>query len=202
MGNVLIRFSHDRMRRQLADATGLTVEAVRELLLEGALFSEYDRGTVDDSAVVERFERRAGRRLDPTALLRAMSDIFWPMEGMAEVVRSLKTTGHRLVLLSNTCRPHIEFVRREFPQVLAPFDAVVLSYEVRALKPEDRIFEAAKERIECAPEHCFYTDDIGSYIDAGRKQGFQGSIFTGVTALVAELAERGIAVDQPPLPMD
>jgi putative hydrolase of the HAD superfamily len=195
MGNVLIRFSHDRMRRQLAEATGLTTDDVRELLLEHALFSEYDRGTIDDAAIVQRFERRAGRALDSAALLRAMSDIFWPMEGMTEVVRSLKAKGHRLVLLSNTCRPHVEFVNREFPEVLAPFDAMVLSYEARALKPEDAIFEAAKERIECAPEHCFYTDDIAAYVEAGRKHGLQGSVFTGAQALVAELAERGIAVD-------
>ena len=49
--------------------------------------------------------------------------------------------------------------------LLERFDALVLSYEVGAVKPEPAIFEAALKAIECRPAECFFADDIAGNIE-------------------------------------
>jgi putative hydrolase of the HAD superfamily len=78
--------------------------------------------------------------------------------------------------------------------VLEPFDELLLSYDVGAIKPEAGMYEAALKAIRCRPEECFYTDDIPTYVARGREFGLQAEIFTDVTALRGHLADREIDV--------
>ncbi len=109
------------------------------------------------------------------------------------VIDWLKRSGVRLVLLSNTSRWHLEWIRRKW-NVLDAFDQLVLSYEVGAIKPEPAIFESALTAIQCPPEHCFYTDDIPAYVARGREFGLQAEVFTDVDNLIQHLGARGAYV--------
>jgi FMN phosphatase YigB (HAD superfamily) len=111
---------------------------------------------------------------------------------MTRIVTLAKKKGARLVLLSNTCRPHFEFVKRAHPDLLAPFDAFALSYEVGAIKPEEAIFRRAVQFAQVAPSRCFYTDDIESYITAAGDLGIDAEPFVDPRTLVTNLAHRGL----------
>ena len=113
---------------------------------------------------------------------------------MRPILEGLKKQGLRLVLLSNTSISHFEWIqqRYDFP---ALFDDLVLSYEVGAIKPEEAIFRAALDKIDCDPEECFYTDDISAYVAAGRTYGLQAEIFTGANDLREHLRMRGVSLE-------
>jgi putative hydrolase of the HAD superfamily len=193
MGDVLIKFSHSRMFAQISEVLRRPVEDVKRLFQDTGLFVGYDRGDVDDDEALSRIEAFVGRPVDQRRLLHALSDIFEPSPGMFELLTELKRRGYRMVLLSNTCRPHIEFVRERFP-IYGLLDDYTLSFEVRAMKPEAAIFEAAISKVGVPPENCFYTDDISRYVEAGRSHGLQAEVFSGVENLKLQLAERGIEV--------
>lgn len=193
MGDVLIKFSHSRMFAQIGDVLERTTDDVKRLFVDTGLFVSYDRGDVDDDEAISRIEAFVGRSVNRRRLLHAMSDIFEPSPGMFELLTELKRRGYRMVILSNTCRPHIEFVSERFP-IYKLLDDYVLSFEVRAVKPEPRIFEAALAKVGVPPENCFYTDDIAKYVEFGRGFGLQAEVFTGVENLTRQLAERGINV--------
>ncbi|MBX3280826.1 MAG: HAD-IA family hydrolase, partial [Acidobacteria bacterium] len=125
------------------------------------------------------------------ALSTACSDIFRLNEPIVPVIEALKRQGLRLVVLSNTSRWHIDWIRRHWP-VLDLFDQLVLSYEVGAIKPETPMYEAALKAIHCRPEECFYTDDIPAYVDRGREFGLQAEVFTEVDRLIEHLHNRGL----------
>ena len=151
------------------------------------------RGRLSPAQFHEWFQESAGRKIPFDDLTRAASDIFWLNEPIVPVLDQLKAQGLRLVLLSNTCITHFEWVRDHY-DVLQRFDACVTSCGAGAIKPEPAIYEAALREIGCDPGECFYTVDIPKYVTVGRQLGLMAEVFTDVPALRGHLRERGIAV--------
>ena len=193
MGDVLIKFSHARMFEQLSEVLGPPPHEIKRVFETSGMFVGYDRGDLSDDEMLRRIEAIAERPVDREDLGNALSDIFEPNPEMFELLKELKSRGHRMVLLSNTCKPHIEYIRERFP-FFGLLDDYALSFEVRAVKPEPAIFHAAIAKAGVPPERCFYTDDIPAYVEAGRAHGLQAEVFTGVENLRVQLRARNIPV--------
>jgi glucose-1-phosphatase len=101
------------------------------------------------------------------------------------------TARYRLVLLSNTNPIHFEMIRATFPH-LRHFHQLVLSYEVKAMKPQAEIYRAAIEAAQCRAEECFYSDDIPEYVEGARKFGIDAVRFESRDQIERELRARGI----------
>jgi glucose-1-phosphatase len=194
LGNVLVLFSHERMCAQIAQACGVSDALVREVLFENHLQRQFERGELSEPDFHLELERAFGRSIDFQTLKRAGADIFELNQPLVGLMNRWKRDGYRLVLLSNTCVTHYEWVRQRF-DLLDRFDATVLSFRVGAVKPEDAIFRHALESIGCEPHECFYTDDIPAYVERGRAFGLQTALFTDVPALVRHLATLGVVCD-------
>lgn len=193
MGNVCINFSHERMFQQIAALCDRTPDDVRTLLMDSGLQIEFERGTVSEEEFCERLSSMVDKPLDLKLLRRAGSDIFKANMEMFLLLRKLERR-YRLVLLSNTSVSHFEWIHLNY-DFLDAFDSLILSFEVGAVKPEPKIFEAALDAIECPPEHCFYTDDIAAYVEQGRLHGLNAEVFTGVDDLHVHLKTHGVIVD-------
>lgn len=193
MGNVLAFFSHDKMCEQMGGLCGRSRKEIQNLLIESGMQWEYERGKLSPAEFHSWFEQAVEKTVDFNALLTAGSDIFELNSTIIPVLDSLKSQGYRLVLLSNTCVSHFEFIWKEY-EVLQRFDDFVTSYAAGAIKPEPAIFECALEKIQCAPEEAFYTDDIAEYVRHARQLGIQAEVFTDTETLIAQLARRDIRV--------
>jgi len=191
MGNVLVFFCHERMCRQIGELCGRSPSDVREHLLDSSLQWEFERGFISEEKLLSRLEEILECRLNQTDLVRATADIFELNASLPPVLRALKQQGLRLVLLSNTCVSHVNFIRKKW-DFLDLFDHLIFSYEVGAIKPEDAIYAAALKEIHCRPEECLYVDDIAAYVDQGRLYGLNAEVFTTTAAFVEKLSEYGI----------
>jgi HAD superfamily hydrolase (TIGR01549 family) len=186
LGNVLLFFSHERMCMQIAQACHASLADLRQILIQGQLQRRFEQGKVSEEGFRQVLEAKLGRTLDAEALRRAGSDIFSLNEPMVPLLDRWKRDGYRLVLLSNTCVTHYEWVLEHF-DLLNRFDECVLSYRVGAVKPDEAIFRAALESIQCLPEECFYTDDIEEYVARGRLFGLRAEVFRDVPTLTRQL---------------
>jgi len=191
MGNVLVYFSHERMCRQIGELVGRGGEDVRRDLMESGLFARYETGQITTAAVHAQTERIFGMTIDPAALERAASDIFWRNESIEPVIDALAKLGLPLVLLSNTCDAHIRWIDGRFP-VLRHFPRRVLSFEVGAAKPDPAIFAAAARVAGVPPADCFFTDDTPGHVAAARQLGFGAVVYRDTPQLVAELRSRAV----------
>ena len=191
LGNVLLGFSHERMIAQVAEVAQIPRAVARSLLIDAGLQWRFERGQLTSDQFHREFERLAECSVSQDEMLLAGSDIFWPNEGVFALLPQLKAAGYRLVLFSNTCWPHFDFVRERY-NWLDHFDDAVLSCEVGAAKPEAPMYEAALERIHCEPQECFYTDDIEANVEVGRRFGLTAWTFTGAEDLRRRLAELGV----------
>ena len=107
-----------------------------------------------------------------------------------EWILSLKSR-YRVGLLSNTNQTHFEHLAQTRP-LLQAFDFHVLSHEVGAAKPDDRIYAAAEGQAQCPPEAIFYVDDVAGFVEAARRRGWCATQFSGIKALADALAAAGV----------
>lgn len=193
MGNVLAFFSHDKMCEQMGLLCGRSRLEIQALLIESGKQWEYERGNLTPTEFHHWFERAVGKSVDFESLEIAGSDIFELNHSIIPVLDSLKAQEYRLVLLSNTCVSHFDYIWKQY-DVLQRFDDYVTSYAAGAIKPEPAIFDYALEKIQCAPEEAFYTDDIPEYVKEARMLGIQAEVFIDTSTLVEQLVRRGIQV--------
>ena len=111
------------------------------------------------------------RDLDKS-LRHAMSDIFTPNTAMIGLLASLKMKGLKLILVSNTSTIHFDFIKNFCPW-LSVFEALVLSYEVRAMKPDPAYYREALRVAKEPSESCLFIDDIAENVAGASKAGFQ-----------------------------
>jgi putative hydrolase of the HAD superfamily len=190
LGNVLLRFSHQRMYEQIASLCGRESEAVRSVFCSG-LGDAYECGRLTATEMHSQLESQLQAVLDPAQLEQAVGNIFELNADMPPLLEELRRRGFPLILLSNTNETHIRWVREHF-DILDRFDRCVLSFEVGAMKPDPRIYAAAIAASGFAPPECFYTDDIPEYVAQGRLAGLQAEVFTGIDDLRRALALRGL----------
>jgi glucose-1-phosphatase len=193
LGNVLVHFSHALMCEQIGVVLNRTGAETRSFLIDSGLMWDFERGKIDEQDLLAAVQKEMGFHVPAVALSTACSNIFQLNEPVIPVIESLKRQGLRLVVLSNTSRWHVQWIRQKW-DVLDHFDQLVLSYKVGAIKPEPMMYEAALKAIHCKPDECFYTDDIPAYVARGREFGLQAEVFTDVESLVRQLADRGVRV--------
>ena len=191
LGNVLVRFSHERMYRQIAELFDCDTRAIRSVLLDSELQWEFERGRITELEFHRRVVLELGRDVRIADLKRATADIFDQNDEMLPLLADVTRSGVRMIVLSNTCVTHFEWIRERYT-VLNPFHHFVLSCDVGAIKPEAAMYTSAIETAGCRPDECFFTDDIEANIKAARRFGIQAELFHGADQLRRTLSRHGL----------
>ena len=194
LGNVLLAFSHQAACEQMATVAGVSADLVREVVFEGGLEDRYERGEISSDAFYEAFCTATETRPDQAALLLASSDIFTLKYEMLPLVNGLHSAGTPLGILSNTCEAHWQFViDGRFRILNTCFREHILSYEVRAMKPDPQIYTAAIAAAGVAPDEIFFMDDRLENVQAAQAAGIDAVQFTDSLALNREILQRDLA---------
>lgn len=90
---------------------------------------------------------------------------------VVEVATGLRERGVATALISNCSFSAVPLVERHGLADL--LDAIVLSFEVGAAKPDARIYELALEALEVAPGDALFVDDQVAFCDGARALGIQ-----------------------------
>jgi len=189
-GNVICSFDVEIFLAKLHEWSGLDVETLRDRIYGSRLHSRYERGEISSERFYREISRLTGARVSAEEFAEGFSDIFTPLESTHGLIRALKGT-YRLGLLSNTNEWHFLRHIRKVP-VFPLFDAVTLSFEVGALKPEPEIYLDALRKLSLPPEACVFIDDIGKYAEGAAALGIRGIRYTGPAELLRELSGLGV----------
>ncbi len=193
LGNVIIPFDFRRGYAALEAHTGLPAAEIPERIRATGLVPELESGRIEPRPFVEAINQALGTSISYETFCEIWSSIFFPETLIPEsLVQTLKQ-NYRLLLLSNTNAIHFEMVRDAYP-ILRHFDHLILSHEVKAMKPEPAIYAAVLSHAQARPEECFFTDDIPAYVEAARAAGIQAEQFLGHEKLLADLRARGVDV--------
>jgi putative hydrolase of the HAD superfamily len=190
LGRVLVNFDFKRGYRALEGLCPYPAEEIPKRLSSCGLVEQFETGLIEPHDFVTKISAVLDLAIDYARFCQIWSSIFTETLVPEAMLEGL-AARYRLLLLSNTNAIHFEGLRETHP-MLRHFHHLVLSYEVKAMKPQPRIFQAAIALAGCRPEECFYTDDIGDYVAAAQNLGIDAVQFESLAQLQRELTKRGI----------
>jgi putative hydrolase of the HAD superfamily len=191
LGKVLIPFDFARGYRAMEKFCDYPAAEIPKRIAATDLVHRFETGLVEPRDFVEQLSRMLDLRVDYEQFCDIWSSIFLPDPLIPESLLAGIRQRQRLLVLSNTNAIHFAMVRQSYP-LLRHFHDLVLSYEVKAMKPSPAIYRAAIARAECRPEECFFTDDIPAYVEGARRAGIDAVQFESCAQLERDLAARGI----------
>ncbi len=185
-GGVISSFDVGIFLARIAPYTEKPASEVGALIYGSTLPVLYESGQIGSEEFFSRVAELCGLRIPREEFARAFTDIFTPIEPTLDLIRRLKGR-YRLGLLSNTNEWHFRGHIARIP-VFSLFDAVTLSYEVREMKPGERIYRDALDKLRLPPEECVFIDDLEENVAAARKLSMRAIRYDGHDRLVADLA--------------
>ena len=166
------------LRTRLAEAVGVSPRELMRGFIEtrdargvGAFGSaEGDLGAVLRAAGAHLGEERVREltRIEMDTLTGGGIRLY---DDALPVLRELRRRGVATAIVSNcdhNTRPVVDALRLD-----DEVDAVVLSFEVGALKPDPQIYRTGLERIAAEAAHTVLVDDQTSYLDGGAALGIR-----------------------------
>ena len=178
MGNVLLWFDRDRF----LDAVGAEGED-RKILMNNVYLSvewaRMDRGSMTEAEAAASMCTHVPERLHEKVhlLVDQWDRPIYPVEGMAQLVRDLKTAGYGIYLLSNASYRQHEY----WPRVPGSecFDGTLISADVKLVKPGREIYDLLCSKFSLKPEECVFIDDSAANIEGAEVAGMHGIVFHG-----------------------
>lgn len=193
LGNVIIPFDFRRGYAALERHVNMPAAEIPERIRATGLVPELESGRIEPRAFVEAINKALDTQISYETFSEIWSSIFLPDTLIpTSLVETLKQ-NYRMVVLSNTNAIHFDMVWEAYP-ILRLFDELVLSHEVKAMKPEPAIYAAAIAAAQALPGECFFTDDIPAYVEGARAAGIQAEQFLGYEKLLGDLRARGVAL--------
>ncbi|MFB3829437.1 MAG: HAD family hydrolase [Bryobacteraceae bacterium] len=191
LGKTLIPFDFTRGYSGMEALCGVDAAEIRARLGTTDLVERFESGFVEPDEFVRELSAIIGAEVDYAGFCRAWSSIFLPDPLVPEAMLEALHRNYRLLLLSNTNAIHFAMLVETYP-LLRHFDDFVLSYKVKAMKPDPAIYREAIALAGCRAEECFYTDDVAAYVEAARSEGMQAAQFQSLEQLECEMRARGI----------
>ncbi|MBI4441602.1 HAD family phosphatase [Candidatus Woesearchaeota archaeon] len=187
-GGVLLTGNLDSFFAKAAPVVGARKE--RLSFEPPSMVPDFAKGNMD---VRDCFEHVFHQKLSEEQfkkVLAIFSTNWQPDKTMFALVRTLKQQGYKLGVLSNSDPINSPIFKEK--GLYNQFDAVTLSHEVHAAKPEPEIYEIAVHRLGTPKDKTLFIDDLAVCVAGARKAGIHAIQFTGKEKLVKDLAAFGI----------
>lgn len=190
LGRVLIDFSFDELMN-FFKANGIE-KSLREFAQE-VNFNAHEHGHLSREEFIQNCRRIVPEEIIKTeALLKLFVEIFSPADEMLNLLAQLRQS-YPTYILSNTNELHWEYLVREY-DLLNLADGTLTSFEVKAMKPDLKIYQAAVERFKLVPDQTVFIDDLEKNAEGARAAGWHAIHHRGYETTIAELKKLGVKV--------
>jgi putative hydrolase of the HAD superfamily len=178
-GGVLAHHQTDADQARLAAIAGIPKPIFTELYWSTR--PDYDKGLISGTKYWETIAEHGGGAVTPDTIgaLASFDNVSWMHfdDFMWGWIDRLRAAGKRVAMLSNMPRELGEALRTSTDK-LNRFDAVTLSYEVHAIKPEPAIYHHCLQHLGTSPEETLFLDDRLANVQGAEAVGIHGIHFT------------------------
>ena len=192
VGNVLYGWDPDAfLVRQLADD-----EARLRLIEEADLYGWHE--TLDGGRPYAEAAAELSEKFPEYArVIAAWGDRFGetitdPVPGMPELVAELDDKGVPLFAITNFSADFWPPFHEREKAFFSRFRDIVVSGEVKLLKPDAAIYYLALDRFRLRPDEALFVDDRKINVEGAEAVGMRGHLFTGAGDLRARLEQEGL----------
>jgi 2-haloacid dehalogenase len=190
LGNVLVDWNPRHLYRKIFDD-----EAEMEAFLAEVCTPEWNVKQDAGRPIAEAEAELIARHPDKAGLIRAyygrcLEALGGPIHGTVELLERLHANGTPLYALTNWSAETFAIARPTFP-FMDRFRHIVVSGELKTIKPDPAIFRHLLAVAKRPAEACFFIDDSAKNVDAAKALGFHTHHFRAPDALALDLSDRG-----------
>ena len=187
-GGVLIRMVDDRPRIELAKQLGIPLSRIDELVFFSDTARKASKGEI---TVTEHWEAvRQALGIPPTKM-PGFLDKYWSADDvnwkLLEFIRGLRPR-YKVGLLSNAW-DDLRQTMHERWNIDGLFDELIVSAEVKLVKPDPRIFRLTVGRLHVRPAEAVFVDDMSENVDAANKEGLVAIQYQDIEQTLAALKQ-------------
>lgn len=185
LGGVLLRTEFQAPRQRLAERLGMEYDDLDKVVFDS---DSGARAAVGEITADEHWISVLKRLKQPASELEAIRREFFAGDvldrTLLDYLRSLRGR-YKTGLISNAWGDLRDYIVRE--KFEDAFDAMVISAEVGAAKPDPRIFEIALEKLGVKPQEAVFVDDFLVNIEGCKKVGMKGIHFKDAESTLQQL---------------
>ncbi len=191
LGQVLLRFDYkyfvEKVNRHKA---GIGERFLEHYKNNYEIHRDFEKGLISEKYFLSRMLEFLDHTIDEETFCKYWSDIFFFNDDVITLLPVLKK-NYKLYLISNTNSIHKKYGYQNY-EFLKLFDKLILSHEVKFIKPEKEIYLEVEKVSGFPSEEHIFIDDILEYVDAAKSLGWDGIQFVGYEDLVMNLKRRNI----------
>lgn len=168
LGEVMFLFNQEQFKEEIVRRTG----GIPEKLTwdKSSYHAKAQTGRISGKKYLEKRAQELGLE-DPRLLTEIWAQVVTPNEKYFAFLREWKQTGRKLYLLSN-----INVVAWQYYKDLpifheGLFDDLFLSYRMRLMKPNPRIFQTCLDRAKAQARQSIFIDDMSENVESAGKLG-------------------------------
>ena len=161
MGNVLLEWNKDKILRGVVK-TEKDFMILDKAIFQSGLWERLDLGTLTREELVLKVVSMIG-----SIYQEKVQEVVWNWPSYIEIYTEvfpllvrLKEKGHRIFVLSNTSPVFYELLEEQLSPLNEILDGFVLSCDIKAIKPDPKMFEEILHKYQLDPANCVFLDDI------------------------------------------
>ena len=161
MGNVLLEWNKDKILRGVVK-TEKDYMILDKAIFQSGLWERLDLGTLTREELVLKVVSMIG-----SIYQEKVQEVVWNWPFYIEIYTEvfpllvrLKEKGHRIFVLSNTSPVFYELLEEQLSPLNEILDGFVLSCDIKAIKPDPKMFEEILHKYDLNPENCIFLDDV------------------------------------------
>jgi HAD superfamily hydrolase (TIGR01509 family) len=193
LGKVLVDFDYSIAADKIRARSVNPPDYVQFFQNLSPLLVQYETGLVTRQEFFEQIREAIGFQGSPAEFGDYFAKIFTPITPMIELHAALRRHGFLTYIFSNTNDLAIEHIRHDYP-FFQNFDGYILSYEVKAMKPNPPIYEAMEAMCGHSGERLIYIDDRDENVAAGAQRGWRVILHENPEKTAAALGALGVVV--------
>jgi putative hydrolase of the HAD superfamily len=172
LGKVLVDFDYHIAVSRIAARSTLRPDGIKTFLGQSHAIIDYESGRLTREEFYEQARKATGFRGTIEEFGGFFADIFTEIPPMIELHAGLHRRGVPTCIFSNTNDLAVEHIRRNFP-FFRDFDGYIFSYEVGAMKPDAKIYEALEKLVRRRGADIVYLDDRPENVAGGAARGWR-----------------------------
>ncbi len=186
LGNVLIPFDYNIIINKLdLIEEGLGKRFYNLYQVNYHLHRAYEKFAISTDEFLNEMLEFTEHKIDSETFCKIYSEIFTINENLTALLPILKK-NYKLFLLSNTNYIHQKYGYGHY-KFFENFDKLILSHEVKAVKPEPEIYNSVMAYTCLKPEEHIFIDDVQEYVDGAKNMGWNAIRFISNMLLEKEL---------------
>lgn len=168
LGNVIFDFDYLLALKKMAGKAEAEPQDFLDEFFCRDFGIDFEKGLINPGDFFRKFKKRFKFSGGFGEFSEAWNSVFRLNKNTLKIIDSLKD-NYPLYLISNINEMHFNYLYKNYPEIFSLFKKLILSFKVKSVKPERRIYEYLRDCSGEDFENIIYIDDRLELIEKAKK---------------------------------